>query len=128
MTLRLQPFLLRAAAALVAIAATVTLDGAAPAARGRAHLDTAQAAASWIRASQVATDHGLVWPADPADPKSVAPNLYSGTPGVVLFLLELHHATGDARHLRDAARGADHLMATLDAGQGAGLYTGLAGV
>lgn len=124
MTRRLPPSILRAAIAIVAV---IAVDGAAPAARGPAHLETAQAAASWIHASAITTDHGIVWPADPGDPKSVAPNLYSGTPGVVLFLLELHHATGDARHLRDAARGADHLMATLDTEQGAGLYTGLAG-
>jgi lantibiotic modifying enzyme len=91
-------------------------------------LDTAQAAATWVRASAVETAHGLAWPADPRTPDSVVTNLYTGTPGVVLFLLELHHATGDAGYLRDAARGADHLMATLDARQGAGLYTGLAGV
>ncbi|MDQ3170253.1 MAG: hypothetical protein M3Q55_08975, partial [Acidobacteriota bacterium] len=93
---RLSPSVLRAAIAAVLLLA------ATPAARGPAPLDTAEAAAAWIRASAIETDHGVVWPADPGDPTSVAPNLYSGTPGVVLFLLELHHATGDARHLRDA--------------------------
>ena len=111
-----------------AAVAAVLLLAAVPAARAPGALDTAQAAAAWIRASAIETEYGLVWPADPADRESVAVNLYSGTPGVVLFLLELHHATGEQRHLRDAARGADHLMATLDARQGAGLYTGLAGV
>jgi lantibiotic modifying enzyme len=110
-----------------AVVAAVLLT-AAPSARGPEHLETAESAAAWIRASAVETPHGLVWPADPADRASAVPNLYSGTPGVVLFLLELHHATGNARHLADAARGADHLMATLDARQGSGLYTGLAGI
>ena len=96
--------------------------------RAAGPLDTAKAAAKWIRASAVTTPDGVVWPADPSDPKSTVLNLYTGTPGVVLFLLELHHATRDTSYLESAKRGADHLMATADARQGAGLYTGLAGV
>ena len=69
-----------------------------------------------------------MWPADPKDPKSTVLNLYTGTPGVVLFLLELHHATRDKTYLDAAKRGADHLMAAAGPREGAGLYTGLAGV
>ena len=85
-------------------------------------------AARWVRSSAVRTEHGTVWPADPADPKSVSPILYSGTPGVVLFMLELHSATGQAEYLAEARAGADHLLATLNPQMGAGLYTGLAGI
>ena len=56
------------------------------------------------------------------------PTLYSGTPGVVLFFLELHRATGRAEDLQDARAGADHLLATLDDKPQSGLYTGVAGV
>ena len=73
----------------------VALAAGAPGARAQDRLDTARAAAKWIAASAIESPHGLTWPADPRDPKSVVPNLYTGTPGVVLFLLEMHHATGD---------------------------------
>jgi lantibiotic modifying enzyme len=64
----------------------------------------------------------------------VVTNLYTGTPGVVLFFLELAAYTGDDGYLDDARAGADFLLARLDAPatdptmQSAGLYTGLAGV
>lgn len=86
----------------------------------------------WIRSVHLKTPHGIAWPADPLDPTSVQRNLYTGTPGVVLFLLELHAATGDAAVLELARAGADDLAGSLpanaEAGDGAGLYTGLAGV
>ena len=94
----------------------------------RPYLDTAIDAARWIRSTAIKTEHGTVWPADPTDPKSVNPLLYSGTPGVVLFFLEMHRATGKTDYLAEARAGADHLLANLDAPMNAGLYTGLAGV
>jgi hypothetical protein len=51
-----------------------------------------------------------------------------GTPGVVLFFLELHNATGDAADLATARAGADWLITRIDAESSAGLYTGLAGI
>ena len=39
-----------------------------------------------MRASAIKTTSGITWPADPADPKTVGNTLYSGAPGVVLFL------------------------------------------
>jgi lantibiotic modifying enzyme len=98
---------------------------AAPAA---SYLDAAIDAARWIRGSAVKTATGLTWPADPADPKSVDHALYSGAPGVVLFLIELHKATGAAEYLTDAKLGADGLMAQLSQEKQAGLYTGISGV
>ena len=100
----------------------------------RPYLDAALKAARWIQRSKIVTEHGITWPADPKDPKTVQNNLYSGSPGVVLFFLELYRATGDREWLDAASSGADHLAATLppdDAplkdGEG-GLYTGLAGI
>jgi lantibiotic modifying enzyme len=94
-------------------------------------LAAAEEAGRWIRSTARLTEHGTTWPADPKDPSSVRPDLYSGSAGVVLFFLELHRATGDASYLADARSGADHLAATLPSavsGEQAGLYTGVAGI
>src|SRR5690348_3891175 len=72
--------------------------------------DVAIDAAKWIRSSRVDTLFGYAWPSDPSDPKTISTALYSGSPGVVLFLLELHAATGDPAYLAEARRGADELM------------------
>ena len=88
-------------------------------------------AGCWIRSTAIVDEHGLAWPADPNDPKSVSNDLYSGSPGVVLFFLELARATGDESWLEDAKRGADRLIATLPErveGEACGLYTGVAGI
>ncbi len=98
------------------------------AAAERPYLDAAVRTARWIDASGVAKANGRVWPADPAKPDSVGTTLYTGTPGVVLFFLRLHAATGDAAHLKSATSGADALLAGLDAEEANGLYVGLGGV
>jgi lantibiotic modifying enzyme len=97
-------------------------------AAGRPYLEAAERAASWIRASEIRTPEGLSWPAVSKDPTSVALNLYSGTPGVVLFFLNAHYATGRAGYLRDARAGADLLLSKMSGIEGAGLYEGLSGV
>ena len=90
--------------------------------------ETAVDAARWIRAARIRTSHGATWPADPNDPASVNTTLYAGTPGVVLFLLELHRATGQRDYLDEARLGADHLLAVVEQTKGEGLYTGIAGI
>ena len=95
------------------------------------HRATALAAARWVRAARVATPRGVAWPADPTLPASVGTDLYNGMPGVVLFCLELYHATGDRLWLEDATRGANELIGRLEtvaASRDCGLYTGLAGL
>ena len=96
------------------------------------YLNAALGAARWLRATAITSPEGTTWAAVPPDPKTVQRDLYSGSPGVVLFLIELHRATGDRAWLDLATAGADYLAATLpDAAtgdEGAGLYTGLAGV
>src|SRR5688500_20131378 len=87
---------------------------AAPSATETAYLSAARDAAQWIRSSAVRTQAGLTWPADPANPKSTNATLYSGSPGVVLFMLELHHATKDPQFLADAKAGADELLASVE--------------
>ncbi len=85
-------------------------------------------AAKWIHTSRVETPFGISWPADPRDPRTVGAALYSGSPGVVLFLLELSLATGDRAYLDDARRGADELLTKINTEQQMGLYDGLAGI
>jgi len=99
------------------------------------YLDAAVRAARWIRTARVETPAGYLWLTGPERPEGfdTTPDLYSGSSGVVLFLLELARATGDKTYREEAAAGADHLTATLPAkadpekGE-TGLYTGVAGI
>lgn len=91
-------------------------------------LDEARGVAAWLRSVQIQDDAGLTWAAAPAVAGTPVANLYSGSPGVVLFFLELHHATADAADLQTAKDGADWLLARIDQEPQAGLYTGLAGI
>jgi lantibiotic modifying enzyme len=93
-----------------------------------AYKDTAVDAAKWIRTSRVSTPFGAAWPADPKNPKSVGIALYNGTPGIVLFLLELYSATGEAAYLDDARHGADDLLTKITSEPQSGLYEGIAGI
>jgi lantibiotic modifying enzyme len=115
-------------ALIVVVAAWSTGHGEQASSTPRPFLDAARDAARWIDASAITTPHGVTWPADPSDPKSASNTLYSGSPGVVLFMLEMHRATGEPAYLERARRGADHLAAAVDAETAGGLYTGLAGM
>jgi len=94
------------------------------------YFDAALAAARWLRATAIESPTGTSWPAVPPDAKTVQRDLYTGFPGVVLFFIELHRATGDRAWLDLATKGADQLAASLPESQsgdeGAGLYSGLA--
>jgi lantibiotic modifying enzyme len=113
---------------LIIIAAALAASSLLATAADRNYLDAALQAAKWIRASAIRTDAGVVWPSDPRDAKTVSTNLYSGTPGVILFLLEAYRSTGDRTLLKDAHAGADHLLASVQGQKEVGLYTGLAGI
>lgn len=126
---------LAATAALVAgpsplLAALRAVD--VPRTEERPWLDVARKAERWLATSMQATANGVTWPADPAKPEERGTDLYHGASGVVLFHLELHHATGDAAALDTAIRGARHLAAELPDESAPrasmGLYTGVAGV
>jgi lantibiotic modifying enzyme len=97
------------------------------------YLDDARAAAAWLLRHAIATSNGLAWPVRPDTAKDVATNLYTGNAGVVLFLLELHAATGDAKYRAAARAGARELAAAASSAPASGrrdfgLYTGLAGL
>ena len=95
---------------LIMVSLAAGARGAAQAPPAPAYRTVAIDAAKWIRNSRLETLFGYAWPTDPNDPKSVSTALYSGSPGVILFLLELHQATGDAAYLAAARRGAEELM------------------
>jgi lantibiotic modifying enzyme len=117
------------AAVLVAVAGLVASAREASQARSQPNYrEVAIDAAKWVRNSRVETLFGITWPADPNDPKTISTALYNGSPGVVLFLLELHAATGDAAYLADARRGADELMTKVQSESQMGLYEGVAGL
>jgi lantibiotic modifying enzyme len=96
------------------------------------YFDAAMAAARWLRATAIESPTGASWPAVPPDEKTVQRDLYTGFPGVILFFIELHRATGDRAWLDLATKGADQLAVSLPESQGgdegAGLYSGLAGI
>ena len=112
----------------VVVALLLALHGSAQAPAPPAYKEVAVDAAKWIRTSRVSTPFGIAWPADPTNPRTVGTTLYSGSPGVVLFLLELYAATGEAAYLDDARRGADDLMTKVQSEPQAGLYEGVAGI
>ncbi|MGB6484106.1 MAG: lanthionine synthetase LanC family protein [Candidatus Acidiferrales bacterium] len=118
------------AVVLILIIATVSLATPLPdnlKNQSQPYLNGALSAARWIESTSVTTSSGVVWPDDPTDPKSVNTSLYAGTPGPILFFLELYRYTGEAEFLQQAKSGADALAASLAAGQPTGLYEGLAG-
>jgi lantibiotic modifying enzyme len=94
----------------------------------RPHLQVALEAWRWIETSTIATNAGVTWPADPTDRESVGLSLYSHAPGVLPFALELFHTTKDERFLDAAGRATAHLSASAEQADGAGLYTGMAGL
>jgi lantibiotic modifying enzyme len=119
---------IRALALSLTVTITALVSAISGGAQAPAYIDIAVDAEKWIRASRVETAAGVTWPADPANPKSTSAALYSGAPGVVLFQLELHYATGRPAYLEEARRGADDLIARLAGEKGTGLYEGVAGV
>lgn len=93
-------------------------------------MDVALQAARWIRKSRIETPAGIAWPAEPLNPQRIGYDLYNGMPGVIVFHLELFHATGTRSWLDEAKAGANELiarLAALETARACGLYTGLAG-
>src|SRR6185436_3621574 len=69
------------------------------------YLDAAVQAARWIHTTRVETPDGVLWLTGPERPEGLdsTPNLYTGSAGVVFFLLELARATGDKTYREEAA-------------------------
>ena len=96
--------------------------------QNRRLVSEAQGVARWLRGVAVPQGNALAWAGTPGPAARPIANLYSGSAGVVLFFLELHHATGDPKDLATARAGADWLITQIDSESQAGLYTGLAGL
>lgn len=112
---------------LAAALALTAIVSCKPASRNP-YLGAAEQAAAWIRTSGIRTPEGTSWPAVPQDRESVAFDLYSGVPGVVLFFIQAYQSTGNPADLEDARAGADFLLSKADSISGMGLYEGLSGV
>jgi len=100
---------------------------------GAIYFSRAIEAEHYIKSAAIDTEFGKAWKVMPDSSNSREDlSLYSGTPGVVLFYLELFHSTGDSTYLNEAEQGADFLVnANKDAHPTAyelGLYTGQAGI
>ncbi len=95
------------------------------------YLEAATRARAWLAATAQRSPQGLTWAADPLNAKTESYDLYNGMPGVVLFLLEYAHATGDRQALDDAAAAARRVYSaatgTTAQSENMGLYTGVAG-
>ena len=94
------------------------------------YLAYARGAARYIRANAVRTEHGLAWKKSPDEPDALGTDLYHGSAGIVLFLVELYRATQERRVLDDAIQGMAHIVATWPADVPVwqtGLHGGLAG-
>ena len=85
-----------------------------PAVNGdRPCLDAALEAARWILSSTVRTLDGFVWPVAPEESPASDITLYSGSPGVVLFLLEAFDASEREEYVEAARVGADVVTASI---------------
>jgi Lanthionine synthetase C-like protein len=85
--------------------------------------ELADGALAWLLNTAIPVDGGLVWP-DAADD----PQLYHGTAGVVLALLEAYHHFGDERYADAAVRAAATVAAAVDDWEYDGFYVGLTGM
>lgn len=93
------------------------------------YLEKAKQAADWLMVISAKQPDGIAWkPAPYAVESPLDYTLYHGSPGVILFFLELYYSTDEKRYLDIACRAADHLLNQIPNEKYTGLYTGLSGV
>jgi lantibiotic modifying enzyme len=86
--------------------------------------ELADGALAWLlRTAIPAEGGGLAWPDAAGDPQ-----LYNGTAGIVVAMLEAYHHFGDDRYADAAVRAARTVAAAVDDGDHDGLYFGLTGM
>jgi len=98
--------------------------------------DSIQRIHQWLHQHVKTSAEGSAWPVIPGDNSGrIGLDLYSGVPGIVLFYLEAHHATGRAEYLEEAKNGANLLLSRLpdqlsgiDVQGITGLFSGISGV
>lgn len=93
----------------------------------RRYLETALEAADWVVSNALPTPSGCVWPPFKGS-KEGSSNIFQGSAGVLLFLLECWKAADEEAYLERASAGADHLIAECRCEGQVGLYSGLAGI
>ncbi len=95
-------------------------------------LQYALEAEKYLNTALLDQEEGIAWKVMPDSVSGPDVSLYSGTPGVVLFYLQLFESTSEPDFLEKAKAGADFLLASLPdtavSSEQAGLYTGLAGI
>lgn len=94
------------------------------------YFDAVLKAEKGIRALQKQDADGYYWP-NVKDSTESTTELYSGNSGIVLFYLELYHATNNKTYLQTAEKGLQHIIAVLPKKwneENIGLYTGIAGI
>jgi lantibiotic modifying enzyme len=94
----------------------------------RPYLEGAIQAARWLDSVAVRTPRGTAWPMDPREAKTIRIDLYSGSPGVVLFFLEAYASTGNHSYLDTARSGAEYLVSSMAQEKVMGLYEGIGGI
>jgi lantibiotic modifying enzyme len=94
------------------------------------HLETALMAQRWIDTHKRLTEHGIAWSHSAQRADVVSHTLYNGSAGIIIFHLELHAASGDARFLEIARAAADDLAAYARESQrqSCAIYTGWPGL
>ena len=96
-------------------------------------LEAALQVESHIEQAKLKTEFGSTWRVMPDSITSQGDfSLYSGSPGIILFYLELYHVTKDPRFISKARSGAEYLIQlskdSIFRTEECGLYTGLAGL
>ena len=122
--------LLTASGIFVAVFISVA-NGQEETALSSRYLERATEIANWLDSVAVKSDSGTFWPATPEDSFEPSNILYNGTPGVVLFYIELYRVNNDKRYLETAVAGGDWLIGQvkkLDEKSNAAFYTGAAGI
>ncbi|MGW5675976.1 lanthionine synthetase LanC family protein [Streptomyces sp. NPDC003860] len=84
-------------------------------------------ALEWLMKAARDVDGGVAWPDTPADDR-VTPELYRGTSGVLLTLLDAWWHFDDDRYADMALRGARSVADAVGNWQDSGLHTGVAGM
>ena len=77
-------------------------------------VDMARDTHRWIDSYKISTENGLAWGRAAEHPLSLVRNLYNGSAGIAIFLLELHRTTGDQAFLDDANSCGDDLVAYIN--------------
>lgn len=77
-------------------------------------LDIAARVATWIDGYKTPTDDGIAWGRAEEKPETLVRNLYAGSAGIAIFLLELFKANGNRAHLDDAVACGHDLVAYVE--------------